>query len=57
MPYCKFAVLEIFEKHAKNYFILDKKITKYLICEDYFKSDSYFDVILKNKVTKSGQIN
>lgn len=45
-------VLEIFEKHAKNYFILDKKITKYLICEDYFKSDSYFDVILKNKVGK-----
>lgn len=45
-------VLEIFEKYAHDYFNLDKKIKKYLICEDYFKSDSYFDVILKNKAGK-----
>jgi len=46
-------VLEVFEKYAQNYLSLDNQIQKYLICEDYYQSKSYFNHIIKNTVGKS----
>lgn len=45
-------VLSIYEKYAKNFFQLDSRIKKFLICEDYSNHQSYFDFIIKNKPGK-----
>ena len=45
-------VLSIYETYAKKFFQLDSRIKKYLICEDYYNNQSYFDCIIKNKPGK-----
>tara|TARA_B100002019_G_scaffold263195_1_gene251125 strand:- start:5092 stop:5871 length:780 start_codon:yes stop_codon:yes gene_type:complete len=45
--------LSIYEKYAKSFFKLDVRIKKYLICEDYYNKESYFDYIIKNKPGKN----